>query len=175
MKKRVISMFMAAVLCAGLCACGGTAQNSEGAAESSQGQESTDDAGSKSSSGEVVEVDFWSAPNVDQFNFWTGKADQFNQAGIEVDGKKIEVKVQQMPESPSSEAGIQNAIATGTVPAASENINVGFSAVLADSEAIYDIQDEEWYKEIVKNREIESAVAGWELGGKQYVDRKSVV
>ena len=88
MKKRVISMFMAAVLCAGLCACGGTAQNSEGAAESSQGQESTDDAGSKSSSGEVVEVDFWSAPNVDQFNFWTGKADQFNQAGIEVDGGK---------------------------------------------------------------------------------------
>ena len=38
-------------------------------------------------------------------------------------GKIVEVKVQQMPETPSSEAGIQNAIATGTAPAVSENIN----------------------------------------------------
>ena len=165
MKRRVVSILMAAAISVGLCACGSSEGNTTGSgtSEDSQSQEST------ASTGEVVEVYFWSALIVDQYNFWTKKANEFNEAGIELDGKKIEVKVQQMPESPSSEAGIQNAIATGTIPAASENVNMGFSATLAESEAIYDIQDEEWYKEIVKNRVMETAVEGWALDGKQYV------
>ena len=102
MKRRVVSVLMAAAISMGLCACGSSGGDSTGsnASETSQSQEST------AGTGEVVEVDFWSAPNVDQYNFWTKKANEFNEAGIELDGKKIEVKVQQMPESPSSEAGI---------------------------------------------------------------------
>ena len=132
MKRRVVSVLMAAAISMGLCACGSSGGDSTGsnASETSQSQEST------ASTGEVVEVDVWSAPNVDQYNFWTKKPNEFNEAGIELDGKKIEVKVQQMPESPSSEAGIQNAIATGTIPAASENVNMGFSATLAESRRV---------------------------------------
>ncbi len=61
-----------------------------------------------------------------QYNYWEEKAQAFNETKTEVNGKIVEVKVQQMPETPSSEAGIQNAIATGTAPAVSENINRGF-------------------------------------------------
>ena len=40
-------------------------------------------------SGEVVSVDFWTAPQQVQYNFWESKAQAFNEAGITVDGKKI--------------------------------------------------------------------------------------
>ena len=51
-------------------------------------------------SGEVVSVDFWTAPQQVQYNFWESKAQAFNEAGITVDGKKIEVKVQQLWQLP---------------------------------------------------------------------------
>ena len=72
---------------------------------------------------DVITVDFWTAPQQVQYNYWEEKAQAFNETKTEVNGKIVEVKVQQMPETPSSEAGIQNAIATGTAPAVSENIN----------------------------------------------------
>ena len=59
-----------------------------------------------------------------------------------------------MPESPSSEAGIQNAIATGTVPAVSENINRGFAATLAASGAVYDLSGEAWFQEVIEARKM---------------------
>lgn len=118
---------------------------------------------------EVLKVDFWSAPNQAQYDYWLAKANAFNETKTEVNGKVVEVEVQQMPESPSSEAGIQTAISTSTVPAASENINTGFAAVLAESGVVYDIQDEAWFQDIVKNRAMESAIEGWAIDGKQYV------
>lgn len=118
---------------------------------------------------EVLKVDFWSAPNQAQYDYWLAKANAFNETKTEVNGKVVEVEVQQMPESPSSEAGIQTAISTSTVPAASENINTGFAAVLAESGVVYDIQDEAWFQDIVKNRAMESAIEGWAINGKQYV------
>lgn len=120
-------------------------------------------------SGEVVSVDFWTAPQQVQYNFWESKAQAFNEAGITVDGKKIEVKVQQMPESPSSEAGIQNAIATGTVPAVSENINRGFAATLAASGAVYDLSGETWFTDVIEARKMEDTITNWAIDGKQYV------
>ena len=114
-------------------------------------------------------MDFWSAPNQGQYDYWVEKAEAFNATKTEVNGKVIEVKVQQMPESPSSEAGIQTAISTSTVPAVSENINRGFAATLAQSGVVYDIQDEDWFKEILANRAMETAVEGWKIDGKQYV------
>lgn len=123
----------------------------------------------KSEGGGVQVVDFWSAPNQAQYDYWLAKAEAFNETKTEVNGKVIEVQVQQMPESPSSEAGIQTAISTSTVPAVSENINRGFAATLADSGVVYDIQDEEWFKQIVANRAMDSAIEGWQIDGKQYV------
>ena len=117
----------------------------------------------------VQVVDFWSAPNQGQYDYWTAKAEAFNETKTEVNGKVIEVQVQQMPETPSSEAGNQTAIATDTVPAVSENINIGFAATLAQSGVVYDIQDEDWYKQILANRAMETAVEGWKIDGKQYV------
>ena len=48
----------------------------------------------------------------------------------------VEVTVSAMPESPSSEAGIQSAIASGTAPAASENVFRGFASQLAEAQAM---------------------------------------
>lgn len=123
----------------------------------------------KSEGGGVQVVDFWSAPNQAQYDYWLAKAEAFNGTKTEVNGKVIEVQVQQMPESPSSEAGIQTAISTGTVPAVSENINTGFAATLAESGVVYELQDEDWYQQIVANRAMEKAVEGWKIDGKQYV------
>lgn len=118
---------------------------------------------------ETITVDFWTAPQQVQYKFWETKATAFNEAGITVNGKKIKVQVQQMPESPSSEAGIQNAIATGTVPTVSENINRGFAATLAISDTIYDLQSQDWFQDIINARAMDTAIEGWAIEGKQYV------
>lgn len=119
--------------------------------------------------GEVVTVDFWTAPQIVQYNFWEQKANAFNATNTMANGKVVQVKVQQMPETPSSEAGIQNALATGTVPAISENINRGFAATLANSGVIYDLQEQDWFKDVIQARAMEDAIEGWSIDGKQYV------
>ena len=117
----------------------------------------------------TVTVDFWSAPNQGQYNYWEEKANAFNATNTQINGKTIQVKVQQMPETPSSEAGIQNALATGTVPAISENINRGFATTLAASDVVYELQDEEWFKDIIEEKKIEETLKGWEINDKQFV------
>ena len=82
------------------------------------------------------------------------KAEAFNATGTQVNGQTVEVHVQQMPESPSSEAGIQNAIATGTAPAVSENINRGFAATLAASDVVYDLSAEDWFNDVIEARQM---------------------
>lgn len=145
MKKKLVALALTAVMAAGIFAGCGKSESS------------------------VQVVDFWSAPNQAQYDYWLAKAEAFNETKTEVNGKIIEVQVQQMPETPSSEAGIQTAISTGTVPAVSENINRGFAATLAESGVVYDIQDEDWFKQIVANRAMETAIEGWQIDGKQYV------
>lgn len=120
-------------------------------------------------SGNVITVQFWTAPQVVQYNYWEGKVQAFNETKTKVGDKIVKLEVQQMPESPSSEAGIQNAIATGTVPVLSENINRGFAATLANSDAVYDLKNEEWFQNIVADRGITDTMNGWEIGGGQYV------
>lgn len=152
MRRKTTALFMAGVMVfTGLTGCSTTG--------SSQGNEI----------GSTIVVDFWTAPQQVQYGFWEAKAAEFNAANIQVDGKTVEVKVQQMPESPSSEAGIQNAIATGTVPAISENINRGFASTLAASDAIYDLSAEPWFQEVVDARQMQDAMDGWKIDGKQYV------
>ncbi len=121
-----------------------------------------------SSGGEIV-VNFWSAPEQYNYDIWSKYAGKFNDAGVKIGGKKVTVKVQQMPAQPSSEAGIQNAIATSTVPTISENINRSFGATLAKSEAVYDLSKEDWFQSIVSERKIDSVMKGWEVNSAQYV------
>lgn len=122
------------------------------------------DVGSK-----TIKVSFWTAPNKGQYDFWNSIISEFNAAGVQVDGKTVTVEAQMMPETPSSEAGIQNALATNTAPAISSNINRGFATTLANSGRIYDIQNDQMYKDIVANRHMESIMHGWDISGKQYV------
>jgi len=118
---------------------------------------------------EEISVDFWTAPQAVQYNLWTERANAFNETNTEIDGKVIRVNVQQMPETPSSEAGIQNAIATGTAPAVSENVNRGFASILAASDVVYDISQEDWFKEVVEARQMEEALENWAIDGAHYV------
>lgn len=121
-----------------------------------------------SAEGEVV-VEFWTAPEQYNLDIWTQYAEKFNNGNVLMDGKKVTVNVQMMPAQPSSEAGIQNAIATGTVPAISENINRSFAGTLANAQAVYDISGEEWYQEIVAERQLDDVMSGWGIEGAQYV------
>lgn len=113
---------------------------------------------------ENKELMFWSAPNAQQLAHWTKLANSYNETNPE-----YKIVVQQMPETPSSEAGIQNALASGEAPIASENIMRGFATELANSDAIIDLSTFDGYKEIISNRKMEDIMTGWEVNGAQYV------
>ena len=116
-------------------------------------------------SGEVVNIEFWSAPQVAQQAFWESMAQQYKEVN-----PNVNVTVSAMPESPSSEAGIQSAIASGTAPAASENVFRGFGAQLAESEAIVPFDSFEGFDEVVTSRGMTGMMESWEFGdGHQYV------
>ena len=157
--KRSMSLLLAATMTVTMFAgCGGGKGSDEGAAANGGG------------SSEVVTVDFWTAPQQVQYDMWESRAQAFNETKTQVDGKTIQVKVQQMPESPSSEAGIQNAVATGTAPAVSENINRGFAATLAASDVVYDLSGEDWFQELLDAKAIvNDTMDKWAIDGKQYV------
>ncbi len=125
-------------------------------------------AGAQQSGGEIA-VSFWSAPEKYNLDFWSKYAEKFNAAAEKVNGKTVKVTVQQMPAQPSSEAGIQNAITTGSIPAASENINRSFGATLAKAQAVYDLSKEDWYQSIVSERKLDSVMPNWAVDGAQYV------
>ena len=156
--KKTMALFMAAVLgTAALTGCGGSAGEAEAPATEAD------------AAGGTLEVEFWTAPQQVQYAFWESKAQAFNETNTQVNGQTVQVKVQMMPESPSSEAGIQNAIATGTAPAVSENINRGFAATLAASDAVYDLSQEDWFNEVVEARQMGDTMDSWAINGGQYV------
>jgi multiple sugar transport system substrate-binding protein len=119
--------------------------------------------------GETVNVSFWTAPQKVQYDYWVTKTEAFNKTNTKVNGKVVKMEIQQMPETPSSEAGIQNALATDSAPAISENINRGFATTLEGADAIYSLEKESWFQDVVKNRQLEKIMPGWEIAGKQYV------
>lgn len=161
-KKLFAVVLSTAMLMSMLVGCGSTGEQT--AADNTEAHGS-----SEAENAEIVTVDFWTAPEQYNLDFWSGYAEKFNASKVELNGKVIEVKVQMMPAQPSSEAGIQNAIATGTVPAISENINRSFANILATSEAVYDMSEEEWFNDIVAERKIESTMVSWAIDGAQYV------
>lgn len=111
------------------------------------------------------EVLFWSAPNVQQFEFYTTKAEEYNAEHPD----QPPVVVEQMPETPSSEAGIQAAVASGTTPVAAENITRGFATELYESEAIIPLDEIDGFNELVESRNMTQVIEGWKIDGQNYV------
>ncbi len=99
---------------------------------------------------------FWTAPNPAQEVFWHLMAAEFME-------EKPEYKISIMPmaEAPSSEATILTAIAGGTVPAASENIFIGFGAELVASEALVALNTMPGWEELISARQMEEALQSW--------------
>ena len=121
--------------------------------------------GGEESGDGTVSFNFWSAPNPSQQAFWTEMADKYME-----ENKDVKIEVTPMPESPSSEAGIQSAIAAGNAPAISENISRGFAAQLAASSAIVPLNEFDGYDELIQNREMKETISTWKFSDdNQYV------
>lgn len=165
--KTTAAVFLAA---ASLAACGGGQSESTQAAgteqsQSGQAAEAESAEEQAEASGEVVQIDFWSAPQVSQQAFWESMAEQYKEVN-----PNVEVTVSAMPESPSSEAGIQSAIASGTAPAASENVFRGFASQLAEAQAIVPLDSFEDFDTIVSSRNMTAMMDAWKFGDDhQYV------
>ncbi|USK36508.1 extracellular solute-binding protein (plasmid) [Bacillus sp. F19] len=113
----------------------------------------------------VTTIEFWAAPNPTQQVYWKEVAEEFTKENPE-----IKVNVSPMKESPTSEAGIQSAIAGGSAPTMSENINRGFAAQLADSKALVPLDELDGWDKVKESRKMENTMKGWEFAdGHQYV------
>lgn len=117
------------------------------------------------STGDVLELEFWSAPQVSQQAFWTSMAEQYAEVN-----PNVRVVVSAMPETPSSEAGIQSAIASGTAPDMSENVFRGFASQLAENSAIVPLESFDGFDSMVESRGMTEIMESWKSGdGHQYV------
>ncbi|MGJ3223201.1 extracellular solute-binding protein [Geobacillus thermoleovorans] len=115
--------------------------------------------------GSTVQIEFWAAPNPTQQAFWKKMADRYME-----EHQNVKIKVSPMPESPSSEAGIQSAIAAGNAPVISENISRGFAAQLSDSRAIVPLDQFEGFDDLIAKRQMKSTISTWKFAdGHQYV------
>ncbi|MFC0332445.1 ABC transporter substrate-binding protein [Paenibacillus sepulcri] len=154
-KKKMISVLLTAVMAAGvLSAC-------------STGQSSTQngDNAPNTSAGGVTTIEFWAAPNPTQQAFWQTMAKDY-----EAVNSKVKVNVSAMKESPTSEAGIQAAIAAKSAPTMSENINRGFAAQLSDSKALVPLDTLDGFQDIVKSRSMTNTIEPWRFADShQYV------
>ncbi|AYF99940.1 ABC transporter substrate-binding protein [Lactococcus allomyrinae] len=110
-------------------------------------------------------ITFWAAPNPTQLTFWNKMAKNY-----EAQHPKVEVKVSEMKNSPTSEAYIQSAIASKTAPTMSENISRSFAAQLSESKAIIPLNKQVSFDSIVKTRDMSKTIAPWKFSdGNQYV------
>ncbi|CAN7531350.1 extracellular solute-binding protein [Rossellomorea sp. LjRoot5] len=126
---------------------------------------SNGDKGNGSTKDGVTTIEFWAAPNPSQQVYWKEIAEEFSK-----EHPDIKVNVSPMKESPTSEAGIQSALAGGSAPTMSENINRGFAAQLSESKAILPLDELEGWDEIKKKRNMEDTMKGWQFAdGHQYV------
>jgi multiple sugar transport system substrate-binding protein len=101
---------------------------------------------------------FWAAPNPPQESFWSQMAQRYMD-----EHPNVSITVGAMPETPTSEAGIQAAIAGGTAPAISENIASGFGGTLYRGEAIVPLNQMEGWDELLEARQMSGSVEGWDF------------
>jgi multiple sugar transport system substrate-binding protein len=149
--KKVASVFFAASLTLGGLAACSTGNNSATTKDTSKNG--------------VTSIEFWAAPNPPQQVYWKEMAAEFTK-----ENPKIKVNVSPMKESPTSEASIQSAIAGGSAPTMSENINRGFAAQLADSKALVPLDQVDGFDKVIQSRNMENTMKGWKFAdGHQYV------
>lgn len=152
--KKALSFFMVLMLVIGF-----TAGCAKPGSQSSTGTKSG------SSGTKKVSFEFWSAPNPPQTAFWKQMAKAYMKTH-----KNVTIKVTQMPSSPSSEAGIQTALSSGTAPTMSENIWRGFAAQLAKNHAIVPLDSFKQFSQIIKARHMSKTIKPWKFSdGHQYV------
>ncbi|USK31550.1 extracellular solute-binding protein (plasmid) [Bacillus sp. CMF21] len=147
-KKAASILFAASLTVSGLAACStGNKEQNSGAKDG------------------VTTIEFWAAPNPTQQVYWKEVAEEFTKENPE-----IKVNVSPMKESPTSEASIQSAIAGGSAPTMSENINRGFASQLADSKALVPLDELDGWDKVKESRKMENTMEGWEFAdGHQYV------
>jgi multiple sugar transport system substrate-binding protein len=110
-----------------------------------------------------ISITFWSATNPAQQAFWNDVATTYT-----AENPNVRIEVRAMPETPTSEAGIQAAIAGGTAPVASENIFIGFGEQLARSKAIVPLDVMPGWADLIKARHMEQTIAGWRASDGHY-------
>jgi multiple sugar transport system substrate-binding protein len=131
-----------------------------------QGQNGNQEKNAKDDgAGKVVQFEFWAATNPTQQAFWKKMAEAYMK-----ENKNVKIKVTPMPESPTSEAGIQSAIASGKAPVVSENISRSFAAQLAASRAIVPLDEFEGFDELIDKRQMKKTISSWKFADNhQYV------
>jgi multiple sugar transport system substrate-binding protein len=147
-------------------ACGGTAATATPAPTSEQAAAAPTTAAATATSetaGQAVTINFWNAPNPPQGVFWTNAAKAYM-----AEHPNVTINVSDMPESPSSEAGIQAAIAGGTAPAGSENVFIGFGETLESSQAIVPLDQMPGWEDVIKARHMEKTIEGWKFPDGHY-------
>jgi multiple sugar transport system substrate-binding protein len=113
----------------------------------------------------VTTIEFWAASNPTQQAYWQNMAKAYEQTN-----SKVKINVSVIKESPSSEATIQAAIAGGSAPTISENINRGFAAQLAASKALVPLDTLNGFNDIITTRKMSSTIQPWKFAdGHQYV------
>jgi multiple sugar transport system substrate-binding protein len=155
-KSKVFSILMTTVLSTGILAACSTGTPAPNEGNASNGG---------NAGGGVTTIEFWAAPNPTQPAFWSDIAKQY-----EADHPNVKINVSAMKESPTSEAGIQAAIAAKSAPTIAENINRGFAAQLATSQALVPLDTLEGFQDVVKERNMTSTIEPWKFAdGHQYV------
>jgi multiple sugar transport system substrate-binding protein len=76
----------------------------------------------------------------------------------------VHITVRAMPESPSSEAGIQSALAGGTAPTASENIFTGFAGQLIHDQAVVPLDQMPGWNDVLSASHMTQTIQGWKSG-----------
>jgi multiple sugar transport system substrate-binding protein len=112
---------------------------------------------------EDVSFLFWAAPNPPQESFWSQMARLYMD-----EHPNVSITVAAMPETPTSEAGIQAAIAGGTAPAISENIATGFGGTLYRADAIVPLNQMEGWDDLLEARQMSDSIEGWNFDDDNY-------
>ena len=110
-----------------------------------------------------IQVIFWAAPNPPQGVFWKDMATAYMKA---YPGTSVNVSA--MPESPTSEAAIQTALAGHAGPAGSENIFIGFGHQLVSSQAVVPLDTMPGWNELISARHMEKTIQGWKFPDGHY-------
>src|SRR2546429_4001830 len=108
--------------------------------------------------GTTQSITFWPAPTPAQQGFWTEMAKAYMSQH-----KGVQITVRAMPESPSSEAAIQTALAGGTAPTASENIFTGFAGQLVNSQALVPLDQMPGWNDLMTSRHMDQTIQGWKF------------